>query len=137
MGTITIINLKKLNRGEIGRNDFYVGRANRFFGLRQSALANPYRLGHDSAEDRMDIYAMYKRLLWQWIKYKRADVLFELDQILQTTQQQENVRVLCYCAPLLCHARAVALAIRYFQRQRFWPVSDIIVTGKEFRPLGT
>jgi len=132
MGTITIINLKGLSFPQ--HAGVYVGRANQTYGLKKSPFANPFRLERDTPEDRATVYTEYKDWLWKQIKKHRDnglhDITFELNK-LAAAARDNDIRLSCWCTPKLCHARAVALAIRYVQRQRHWPVSEILVAGAE------
>lgn len=125
MSKITIRNLRGHDALPPG---FYVGRTNLRLGLAASYLSNPFRLERDTAEERAEVYAQYTRWLWGKLKAGDLDVTWELDHLVKAGQRGDVV-LWCWCAPQQCHARAVALAIRYLQRLRNLPVSEIVVAG--------
>lgn len=83
-----------------GAQGIYVGRG--------SALGNPYSsnsaLSHTiTAESREHSVAMYEKWLRNMIKMKDPAVTGMLNSI-WSKAKQENVNLVCFCAPKLCHA---------------------------------
>jgi hypothetical protein len=94
-----------------GANSVYIGRTNRTQQLAGSVLANPSRMkGKSSAErDRVcneDLLSLIRVLEVQggprWKEIKRLSL---------KVRKGEDVKLLCYCAPLRCHGDAIALVI--------------------------
>ncbi len=85
---------------------------------RPSLLGNPYVIGKDG--DRDEVIRKYRVWLWRRIE-ERGDVYHYLCQLKETAEQDDLV-LLCWCAPMPCHADQVKRAIEY-------------LTGIENRPM--
>lgn len=89
----------------------YIGRANRIHSRRESWLANPYALGPDMTRERA--IKLYRIWLWQHIQEGRRSVYRELERIARLAKSDEEVLLLCYCAPKPCHGDVVKAAIEW------------------------
>jgi len=92
-----------------GNNRFYVGRSKKG----DSPLGNPYQLGKDG--DRLTVIEKYRRWLWEEIKKgkqsKAYEELVHIAQAYQYSTEFEPVQLICWCAPLPCHAEVIASAM--------------------------
>jgi hypothetical protein len=87
-----------------------VGRARRDRGIlvaRPSALGNPFVIGKDG--DRRKVIEKYREWFASAILSGRAMESFE--RIVQRARTGD-VTLLCYCAPLPCHADVIAEEVR-------------------------
>jgi hypothetical protein len=80
----------------------YIGRGNRWKGLRPSPLANRFIIGHDG--DRGEVIAKYDAWLTERIYVAGdRDVLEEMKRLAATVVQTGRLELACFCHPLLCH----------------------------------
>lgn len=86
----------------------YIGRPNKHYGLKGSALANPFKLRE--GEPRGTTLARYRKYLWNLmhdpIKGKA------INHLLYGLHKRQSVLV-CYCSPEPCHGDIVAAAAEY------------------------
>jgi hypothetical protein len=89
-----------------GERWVYIGRANRYAGLPESPLANPYK-----ARDygRGGTLPYYRRWLWQRIQAGETAVLEALRAI------DEQTVLVCWCAPNPCHGDVVKAAAAWLR----------------------
>jgi hypothetical protein len=80
----------------------YIGRENRTYCLRQSPLANPYKIGKDGT--REEVVKKYRQWLWEEIQKGRKrenEVWKELKSILNDIKQLDSeddyTRLMCWC----------------------------------------
>lgn len=94
-----------------------IGRARRGIGSllpgqiyvgRPSPLGNPYLLGRDG--NREEVIAQYRRWLWAQLQSPGSPQELELRRLLAQAQSGE-LELLCWCAPLPCHADVVRSAL--------------------------
>ena len=101
-GTAMRITIGRARRG-IGSllpGQIYVGRP--------SPLGNPYLLGRDG--NREEVIAQYRRWLWAQLQSPGSPQERELRRLLAQAQSGE-LELLCWCAPLPCHAEVVRSAL--------------------------
>ena len=95
---IQVISLR--GRGGVRPVGVYVGRP--------SALGNPFLVGRDGT--REDVIARYRRWLRaQW--RQRGAARRELERLAAKYQRDRQLTLLCWCAPLPCHADVVREAV--------------------------
>ncbi len=99
-------NVEKLIH-DFGDTWTYVGREITYFGLKGSALANPYRRGQD--EKPGATLERYRQWLWGRIKASDEAVLQALRDI------DESIVLVCWCHPNPCHAEVIAKAARWLR----------------------
>ena len=94
-----------------------IGRARRGIGSllpgqvyvgRPSPLGNPYALGRDG--NREQVIAKYRRWLWAQLQSPGSPQECELRRLLAQARSGE-LELLCWCAPLPCHAEVVRSAL--------------------------
>ena len=93
---ITIANKRTKPIGE------YVGRP--------SPLGNPFAIGRDG--DRTEVIAKYRKWLWNNLDYGTPQQI-ELDRLAEKFIAQRGLTLVCWCAPLPCHADVIASAIEW------------------------
>jgi hypothetical protein len=95
---IQVISIR--GRGGVRPVGVYVGRP--------SALGNPFLVGRDGT--REDVIARYRRWLRvQW--RKQGTVRRELECLAAKYRRDGQLTLLCWCAPLPCHADVVREAV--------------------------
>ena len=94
-----------------------IGRAHRGLGSllpgqiyvgRPSPLGNPYVLGRDG--NREEVIGQYRRWLWAQLQLAGSPQERELRSLLAQAQSGE-LELLCWCAPLPCHAEVVLVPL--------------------------
>jgi hypothetical protein len=80
----------------------YIGRANSYAGLRQSPLANPFKVRDFGG--RGQTLPHYRRWLWQRIQAGDKSVIDALQAI------NESSVLVCWCKPGPCHADVINAA---------------------------
>ena len=94
-----------------------IGRAKRGIGSllpgqayvsRPSVLGNPYALGRDGSREQ--VIAQYRRWLWAQLQAPGSAQERELRRLLAQARSGE-LELLCWCAPLPCHAEVVRSAL--------------------------
>ena len=114
VGTITIGNYKLGDRG------IYIGRAMPSYGLKQSPLANQWKLGSLASSE--EILTNYRRWLWEEIKAKGKTWL-ELQRIVKLVMSGQNVKLICWCKNPAsgkdnpCHGDIVKAALEWMIRE--------------------
>jgi hypothetical protein len=94
-----------------------IGRARRGLGSllpgqvyvgRPSPLGNPYALGRDGSREQ--VIARYRRWLWAQLQTPGSAQERELRRLLAQARSGD-LELLCWCAPLPCHAEVVRSAL--------------------------
>jgi hypothetical protein len=75
---------------------------------RPSPLGNPYALGRDGSREQ--VIAQYRHWLWGQLQFPGSPQERELRRLLSQARSGE-LELLCWCAPLSCHAEAVRSAL--------------------------
>ena len=100
-----------------------IGRARRGIGSllpgqvyvgRPSPLGNPYALGRDGSREQ--VIAQYRRWLWAQLQSPGSPQERELRRLLGLARSGE-LELLCWCAPLPCHAEVVRSALLWLTGQ--------------------
>lgn len=86
--------------GFIGQNKIYIGRKNKYYGLKESVLGNQFVIGQDG--NRNEVIKKYRKWLCEEVKKKGA-VYKELMRIVKKVKKGENVELVCWCKPFICH----------------------------------
>ena len=95
---IQVISLR--GRGGVRPVGVYVGRP--------SALGNPFLVGRDGT--REDVIARYRR--WLRAQWRRGGaVRQELERLAAKYRRDGQLTLLCWCAPLPCHADVMREAV--------------------------
>jgi hypothetical protein len=76
--------------------------------VRPSPLGNPYLLGRDG--NREEVITQYRRWFWAQLQLPSSPQERELKRLLAQAQSGE-LELLCWCAPLPCHAEVVRSAL--------------------------
>jgi hypothetical protein len=104
--------MKTIHVKDMAEGDIYVARAMK--NIKGSVLGNPFKLGKDG--DRTEVIQKYRKWLWEQIKAKN-EVYDELVRILYLYRKNRNLRLVCWCAPLECHADIIIKAIKWLDTQ--------------------
>jgi uncharacterized protein DUF4326 len=84
-----------------------VGACGEYVG-RPSALGNPYVVGrHGTQEHVVALYRLWLRKQWR----HGGAVRQELERLAATYRRDGQLTLLCWCAPLPCHADVVREAV--------------------------
>jgi len=89
-------------RDAIPNDHEYVGRP--------SVLGNPFHIGVDGHRD--EVIAKYRAWLWDQLK-EDGNVKAEIDRLAEKFIRQRGLALVCWCAPLPCHADVIASAIEW------------------------
>jgi hypothetical protein len=102
-----------------GDNRFYVGRSKK----KDSPLGNPYIVGKDG--DRQTVMAKYRRWLWEEIKKGNKSAayreLITIAEHYRYSSEWEPVKLICWCAPLPCHAEIIKSAMDWLIKNNQLP----------------
>lgn len=77
---------------------------------RPSVLGNPFPIGQGPNSTRANVIGRYRRHLWEKFKANDPEVMSELLRLGQLSAEGKNVALVCWCAPLPCHAEVIARA---------------------------
>jgi len=81
---------------------------------RPSILGNPYSIGKDGS--RAEVIQLYRVWLWDEI-WKHDIVCEELLRLLKLYQKNGcNLSLLCWCAPLPCHAEVIRSCLLWMDK---------------------
>lgn len=94
-----------------GANSVYIGRANRQQQLSGSVLANPSKMKGKSLSERDRVCNENILSLIRVLEVQDGPRWKELKRMALKVRKGEDVKLLCYCAPLRCHGDAIALVI--------------------------
>ena len=103
------ITIGKARRGQLSDplpGQAYVGRP--------SLLGNPFQLGRDGS--RAQVIATYRRWLWAQLQEPGSAQRQELERLLAQAQAGP-LELLCWCAPLACHAEVIRSALLWLAAQ--------------------
>ena len=95
-----IIGKAKRGIGSLLLGQAYVGRP--------GVLGNPFVVGRDGS--REEVIAKYRRWLWAQLQAPGSAQERELRRLLAQARSGE-LELLCWCAPLPCHAEVVRSAL--------------------------
>lgn len=142
IGKVEVVNARDGLQPEIGWTDIYVDR--------QSPLGNPFLLGTEG--DREEVLFVYEMWLYNALngygklrkilldkpavvapsyKYPTPlEVRTEFNRIRDLLQSGKNIRLVCWCAPLPCHANIIK---RYLTSPDYcWSETRVLFTGDYF-----
>ena len=77
---------------------------------RPSVLGNPYPIGQGPNSTRAEVIARYRLHLGAKFKEREPSVMGELRRLGRLDAEGKNVALVCWCAPLACHAEVIAHA---------------------------
>ena len=104
------ITIGKVRRGQLSDplpGQAYVGRP--------SPLGNPFQLGRDGS--RAEVIARYRLWLWARMQDPGSIQRRELERLLARAQAG-RLELLCWCAPLPCHAEVIRSALAWLAEQQ-------------------
>jgi hypothetical protein len=81
---------------------------------RPSPLGNPFQLGRDGS--RAEVIARYRHWLWAQLQEPGSLQRRELERLLELAQAGP-LELLCWCAPLPCHAEVIRSALHWLAEQ--------------------
>ena len=91
-----------INNAKTDSFGIYVGRG------RGSILGNPFSIGKDGS--REEVIRLYR--IWLWDEFnKKADVFYEIQRLTSIYEETGHLSLLCWCAPLPCHAEVIRACI--------------------------
>lgn len=96
--------------GFIGQNKIYIGRKNKSYKLKNSALSNPFLIGQDGNRD--EVIKKYCKWICEEVKKKGA-VYQELVKIAKRVKKGENIELVCWCKPLKCHGNVIKKCLEW------------------------
>lgn len=99
---ITVINVKHVAPGSFE----YCGRANPMYKLKQSPLANPFKLDKDTPAERERVITQYREWLEAKIAANDSAVVNELAR-LKVLAAKGDVALGCWCADKRCHCDVI------------------------------
>jgi hypothetical protein len=110
-----VVNFKQYGSKEaldkaFGDHWTYIGRSNRYAGVAQSPLANPFK-DSDFGGQRGATLPHYRRWLWGRIQSGDTAVIDALRAI------DDSTVLVCWCAPGPCHGEVVKAAAAWLQGQ--------------------
>jgi hypothetical protein len=82
---------------------------------RPSPLGNPFQLGRHGS--RAQVIARYRRWLWRRLQEPGSRERRELERLLGRAQAG-RLELLCWCAPLPCHAEVIRSALHWLAEQQ-------------------
>lgn len=113
--------------GFIGIDKVYIGRFNKYYGLKQSALHNPYAI--TKIVTRTQCIEQYQEHIIRSIKALQKDghpdlIMTELIRIIRLerklNKEGNQVKLSCYCKPLACHGDVIIKAINWLLKQEWF-----------------
>ncbi len=82
---------------------------------RPSPLGNPFQLGRDGS--RAEVISGYRLWLWAQLQVPGSPQWRDLERLLAQAQVGP-LELLCWCAPLSCHAEVISSALLWLAAQR-------------------
>jgi len=82
---------------------------------RPSPLGNPFQRGRHGS--RAQVIARYRRWLWRRLQEPGSIQRRELERLLGRAQAG-RLELLCWCAPLPCHAEVIRSALHWLAEQQ-------------------
>ena len=128
---IQVVNGK--NTGFIGEDLIYIGRENKYKGLPQSPLANPYKLGQLT---RSQAIAKFQIYFDNECENPRSEVHQEMLRLAEIYHRNKRIKLVCWCSPQSCHGDVIrdtlieVVAIQ--NRYREWLWKQIQEKGKYY-----
>lgn len=116
MRRIMVVNGKNLVRS--GGKRFYVGRKSSWkeeLGRDFSGLGNPFLIGKDG--DREDVVRKYMVWLIPKLKKGREDLEKELFFMLVDEVKENDIELVCWCKPALCHGDVLKKFVEMYLRK--------------------
>lgn len=115
---ITILNGYK--DGWTGINKVYIGRRNKELKLNRSPLANPFSINIDG--DRETVIKKFRAWLDKSIEAvekqdKNLPEVRELARLVRMHLNEEDIHLVCYCAPKDCHGDVIKEYIVKYSRK--------------------
>jgi hypothetical protein len=104
------ITIGKAKRGRLSDplpGQVYVGRP--------GPLGNPFEIGRSGT--RSQVIASYRRWLWSRLQEPGSIQRRELERLLARAQAGQ-LELLCWCAPLPCHAEVIRSALTWLAGQQ-------------------
>jgi len=92
----------------------YVGRSMR--DIQGSVLGNPFKVKPHGLHERAESVELYRRWLWDHIRCGAGDVYEEVVR-LKNFAAQGDLTLVCWCAPLACHADIIKAAIEWLMER--------------------
>lgn len=102
---ITVVNGK--NTGFFGPYLTYIGRKSELRRLQASPLANPFPMAHNTQEERERVVKEFEQYLLDKISSGDKDIIAAMDELQEKHDNKEILRLVCYCAPKLCHGEVI------------------------------
>jgi hypothetical protein len=83
---------------------------------RPSVLGNPFQVGRDGSREQ--VIQLYRAWLWRQLRQQGSPQRQALEELLQKATRRGRVELLCWCAPLPCHAEVIRSALIWLADQR-------------------
>ena len=110
MDKIIVANARKLGQVPAGYTLVYVGRKTTYkpeYGLDFSVLGNPFTTRQHSRAEAVTLY-------YQWLTQRDSYSTPQgraLEQLRERLREGEWLALVCWCAPLGCHAEAIRVRL--------------------------
>lgn len=82
---------------------------------RPTALGNPFAIGRDGS--RAEVIQLYRAWLWRQLQQPVSLQRRALERLLQQAATG-RLELLCWCAPLACHAEVIRSALHWLAAQK-------------------
>jgi hypothetical protein len=99
--------------GNVQERARFTGKRQEYVGRFQGVLGNPYLPGRDGTRDV--VIRKYRAWLWQEIQARESSAVYR--KLCELVRVQEDLVLLCHCAPARCHAEVVKAAVQWLRTQ--------------------
>jgi hypothetical protein len=97
--------------GNVKDRAHFAGKRTEYVGRFKGVLGNPFLVGRDGSRD--EVVVKYRR--WLWKEMQVRSLVWE--KLCELARVQEELVLLCHCAPLRCHAEVVRDAVQWLRTQ--------------------
>ena len=102
--------------GFLGQDKIYVGRVSRTNHLPGSPLSNPFFITKD--RPRQMVVDLYKRWLFNEYAKGQGAAFDELHRIAKLVREGQDIKLVCWCAPLACHADIIKQVVEWINEHK-------------------
>lgn len=84
--------------------------------VKGSPLGNPFHLKDESERD--NVIQKYRIWLWNHIKAGTPEIVNELLRLYNLALKQDELNLICFCAPKACHGDVIINCIYWMEKQK-------------------
>ena len=106
---LNVINGNK--EGFFDTNTIYIGRANKYYGLRESPLSNKFRT--NLSYNLTDVLQLYKSWLYTNFIKGEGEVYEEIMRLITLVKEGKEINIACWCKPKQCHGDIIKEFVDY------------------------